>query len=143
MERDHDRRRHARAVLPPRPRRPLSSSPADHHAGSLHGFRRKREILGWLGRGSHVKAVALPAIRDKSGRLAGTARSRRNLVSICYPVSRCVPQLGAVSGGVGELVTWTTFEPSAFAVKIPSVSPMDMPKMISVPSGDQPGSNAK
>lgn len=117
----------------PRPRRTLSSSPADHHAGPLHGFRRRRVILGWLGRGSHVKGRHASAIRDKS----------LNLVPNCYPASGCVPQSGAVSGGVGELVTWTTLEPSAFAVKIPSVSSMDMPKMISVPSGDQPGSNAR
>jgi hypothetical protein len=44
----HDRVRHARAALP-RPRRPRSSSPADHHAGPLHGFRPRREILDWLG----------------------------------------------------------------------------------------------
>ena len=120
-----------------------SAWPVDHHAGPLHGYRRRREILGWLGRGSDVKAVTLPQFATRAGGSHGTARSRLNLVAICYPARGCVPQSGAVSGGVGGLVTWTTFEPSAFAVKIPSVSSMDMPKMISVPSGDQPGSNAK
>jgi hypothetical protein len=90
----------------------------------------------------HGRSIPAPA-RITQAALPAVPECPLNLVPICYPASGCVPQSGAVSGGVGELVTWTTFEPSAFALKIPSVSSMNMPKMISVPSGDQPGSNAR
>ena len=41
IERDHDRRRHSVDAPAPRPRRPLSSSPPDHHTGTAAEIPRR------------------------------------------------------------------------------------------------------
>jgi len=46
--------------LAPTPRRPRSSSPSDHHAGSPPRIRREQETFRWLARGSPVKPSHFP-----------------------------------------------------------------------------------
>jgi hypothetical protein len=63
------------------------------------------------------------------------ALSGPNLLSGCYGVTGLRPQLGPLSTS-GVFVTWTTSEPSGFAVYMSSCPLMNMQKTIRVPCGD-------
>jgi hypothetical protein len=74
IERDRDRRRHAGAAHAPIEEAAIVLASRPSRSDRCHRFRRKREILGWLGRGSPAKAVALSS---DAGASRGSPFSRR------------------------------------------------------------------